>query len=146
MAPNPDGPRVNTRWRDNFLAELAVTSDATLAADNAGVDLGQVRQTLQREPGFLAGWDAAKRMGYAFLEMEVLRRLRSGDLQAADGSKYSIADAIRFLSSGPGAQAEARADASDVNSAAVRASIDRKVDEIRKRVARENAARSTHAG
>lgn len=57
MESDRDGPRVNTRWKDNFLAELALTSDPLLAAENSGADLRKIHLLLQKEPSFLAKWE-----------------------------------------------------------------------------------------
>ena len=71
--------------------------------------------------------------------MEVLRRLRDGDLQTSSKEKYDFANAIRLLAAHRDNAARAQAEQRNVSAAEVRASIDRKVEAIRKHVREEKA-------
>lgn len=144
MTSGTTGRRVNTRWRERFLAKLACGSDVASAAEEAEIEVETVYRALAHEPAFLRGWRAAIDAGYACVEMELLRRLRSGDLQSLDGSKYDVANAVRLLVAYRNSALGGSQSAGEVSPADVRAAIDRKVDEIRRRVAQQ-AARAPDA-
>lgn len=74
--------------------------------------------------------------GYAHLEMEVLHRLREGASKPKDDEKFDFANAIRLLIAHRNAAADAPGRERDVSAAEVRASIDRKIEEIRRRLAK----------
>ncbi len=69
--------------------------------------------------------------------MEVLRRLREGDMSTHDDSRYDFANAIRLLGAHRDNAARAQADQHNVSAADVRASINRKVEAIRLRLEHE---------
>ena len=71
--------------------------------------------------------------------MEVLQRLREGRQKTEDGEKYDFANAIRLLAAHRETAARAQAEQRNVSAAEVRASIDRKVEEIRLRIMAEKA-------
>ena len=75
------------------------------------------------------------------LELELLRRLREGDMQGENSDKYDFANAIRLLAAHRDNAARAQAEHRNVSAAEVRASIDRKVEAIRQQV-REERERS----
>ncbi len=133
------GRRINTRWREHFLAELAQTSNVTRSAEEAGITPSHAYKTRTNEPDFAQRWTEALWEGYAHLEMEVLQRLREGDQKTPDGEKYDFANAIRLLAAHRETAARAQAQQRNVSAAEVRASIDRKVEEIRLRVMAEKA-------
>lgn len=133
------GRRINTRWRDQFLETLAQTSNVTKSAVEAGVDPSRAYRARTNEPDFARRWLSALWEGYTHLEMEVLRRLREGELKTDDGEKYDFANAIRLLSAHRDNAARAQAEQRNVSAHEVRASIDRKVDEIRLKVMAEKA-------
>jgi hypothetical protein len=127
-------------WRKQFLETLATTSNVATAAERARVTLGRAHQTRRDEPEFARAWQAAIADGYLNLEMEVIRRLREGDLTTAEGDKFDFANAIRLLATQRDTTARGSAQVRDVSAAEVRASIDRKIADIRRRIAREKAA------
>ncbi len=90
-------PRNNTRWREVFLEKLAETSNVTASAEWANVTTAQVYASRRGEPEFARNWMAALCEGYDNLEMEVLRRLRTGDSKDADGHKFDFGAALRVL-------------------------------------------------
>lgn len=131
------GRQVNTRWRDHFLEALAQSSNVTNAAQMAGVDTSKAYRARTNEPEFARRWMAALAVGYEHLEMEVLRRLREGQIQTENGDKFDFGSAIRLLSSHRENAAQSKAANRNVSAAEIRASIDRKVEEIRLRALNE---------
>ena len=127
-------------WRTRFLDHLAESSNVTRSAEHAGIDLSRVYRLRRAQPDFARAWQDALAEGYAHLEMEVLRRLREGDCKTADGEKFDFANAIRLLAAHRDAAASTQSRARDVSADEVRASIDRKIEEIRRRIAREKQA------
>ncbi|NNC52474.1 MAG: hypothetical protein HKO08_05475 [Erythrobacter sp.] len=134
------GKAINTRWREAFLEALAQTSNVTKAAKLAGVESSQAYRERREKPTFYEKWQQALCEGYDHLELEVLRRLREGDFLTTDGNKYDFASALRVLAAHRDSVARTRAQRGNASVAEIRASIDRKVEEIRQRVvARERA-------
>ena len=132
----------NTDRFDKFLASLAESSNVTRSADEAGLTTSAVYRKRRHDPAFARQWLAALYEGYLHLEMDVLRRLRQGDMQGENADKYDFANAIRLLSAHRENAARATAQQRNVTAAAVRASIDRKVEEIREQVRREKGRES----
>jgi len=129
------GPQPAPRnWRALFLEHLAETSNVTRSARHAGIAPGKAYHARRIEPEFARQWQAALADGYAHLEMELLRRLREGDFKTADNERYDIANAIRLLASRRECHAAPGNRAPDVSAADVRASIDRKIADIRRRM------------
>jgi hypothetical protein len=130
-------------WRRQFLEALAVTSNLGAAAAAAKIDLPRAYQTRREDADFARAWQAAVADGYLNLELEVIRRLREGDLKTEKGDKFDFANAIRLIAAQRGRDSETQV--RNVSVAEVRASIDRKIEEVQRRVAREAAARSKTA-
>lgn len=124
-------PQLNRHWRGLFLGLLAETSNVSEAARRAGINPRRAYKVRREEPEFARQWLAALWEGYSHLEMEVLRRLREGDMNARDDTRYDFANAIRLLGAHRESAARAQADQRNVSAAEVRASIDRKVEAIR---------------
>ena len=80
---------------------------------------------------FASDWRAALFEGYTNLEMEVLGYLRD----PAPAHKMDVTAALRLLAAHKETIAQERATRANVSAAEVRASIERKVDELRKKVA-----------
>lgn len=116
-------------WRNAFLTKLAETSHVRSACEHAKVGPTTVYDLRRRDAGFAAGWMEALAEGYDNLEMELLHRLRSGDPQ--DDAKFNHAVAFRMLQQHRDNVIREKARRSNVDAAAVRASIDRKVAEMR---------------
>lgn len=127
-------------WRKLFLETLSATSNVARAAAAANVGIERAYQARRDEPEFARAWQAAINDGYLNLEMEVIRRLREGDLTASNGDKFDFANAIRLLAAQRDSSARGNNQVRDVSPAEVRASIDRKIEDIRRRIARQKAA------
>ena len=138
--------RTSAHWRKKFLEMLAQTSNVKKSARAAGVEPSTAYRARSSEADFARSWANALWEGYEHLEIEVLRRLREGDLLTGDGGKYDFANAIRLLTAHRENAARARAAQRNVSAAEVRASIDRKVDEIRLKVMNEKAASARKDG
>ncbi len=130
------GQSANRRWRARFIEHLAISSNVTRSAEQAGISLSRAYRVRRAEPDFAREWRAALADGYLHLEMEVVRRLREGDFKAADGQKFDFANAIRLLAAHRDAAVIGQARERDVSAAEVRASIDRKIEEIRHRMSK----------
>jgi hypothetical protein len=138
--------RPGRHWRKHFLEALAATSNIERAAAAARVTVARAQQTRRTDPDFAQAWQAAVADSYLNLELEVIRRLREGDLMTANGDKFDFANAIRLLAAHrDGAARGQQSQVRDVSAAEVRASIDRKIEDIRRRVARQKAARGGDA-
>lgn len=123
-------------WRTRFLDHLAESSNVTRSAEHAGIDVSRVYRLRRAQPDFAHQWAVALTEGYAHLEMEVLRRLREGDFKTGDGEKFDFANAIRLLAAHRDTAASGQSGERDVSAEDVRASIDRKIEEIRRRMAK----------
>ena len=123
--------------RKRFLETLSATSNVARAAEAAKVAPDRAYQARRDDPEFLRARQATIADGYLNLEMEVIRRLREGDLTTANGDKFDFANAIRLLATQRDTSARGANQIRDVSAAEVRASIDRKIEDIRRRVARQ---------
>jgi hypothetical protein len=133
-------------WMRPFLAALAETSNVARAAKAAGVATSTVYDVRRKSRDFRARWQSALCEGYDNLEMELLGRLREGEIKRA-GAKTGVrtfdnATAFRQLAVHREAVDKERAGRANVSTADVRASIERKVAALKARVlAREEAER-----
>lgn len=127
-------------WRTRFLDHLAESSNVTRSAEHAGIDVSRGYRLRRAQPDFARQWQVALTEGYSHLEMEVLHRLREGDFKTGDGKKFDFANAIRLLAAHRDTAANSQSKARDVSADEVRASIDRKIEEIRRRIAKEKQA------
>lgn len=141
--PHPPGAgckahdRVHPRWRGLFIAHLEQSSSVARSAERAGVSKARAYRARKNEPGFASAWALALERGYEDLEMELLRRLREGDLLAQKGAKYEFAAAIRLLALHRDDTARSHTGRREVTAAEIRASIDRKIADIRQRIAED---------
>jgi hypothetical protein len=141
-----DGGVPSRYWRRRFIETLTATSNLQRAAEAAKVPLVRAYEIRRSDIEFARAWQAAIADGYVTLELEVIRRLREGDLKTGSGDKFDFANAIRLIAAhrdgtGRAAQTETR----NVSVAEVRASIDRKIEEVQRRVARQKAAQGSAA-
>lgn len=127
-------PPAKRHWRNRFLERLAETSSVAAAAAHAGVSVARACRTRREEPDFARQWLGALAEGYLHLEMEVLRRLRQGDFKASETERYDFANAIRLLVAHRDMAAGPQSRIREVSAAEVRASIDRKIEDIRRRL------------
>jgi len=135
-----EGTTPGQHWQKRFLDTLSATSNLERAASTAGVSIAEACQARRDEPDFARAWQAALADGYLGLEMEVIRRLREGDAKTGDGEKFDFANAIRLLVAHRDGAGRGASQVRNVSAAEVRASIDRKIEDIRRRIAREKAA------
>lgn len=134
-----EADHVNKQWRATFLDHLAESSNVTASAAVAGINPSRAYKVRREDPDFARQWMVALAEGYLHLELEVLRRLREGDSTTANDGKFDFANAIRLLNAHRDNAARGASEARDVTPAEVRASIDRKIEDIRKRIARQKA-------
>ena len=119
------------QWKRVFLDALAETSNVTGSARQAGIPPRDAYRTRRSCEEFAADWRAALFEGYANLEMEVLGYLRDPE----PNRKMDVTAALRLLAAHKDTIAGERAARANVSAAEVRASIERKVDELRQKVA-----------
>ena len=126
------------KWVPSFLAELANTSNVAAAARKAKVDPSTVYERRRKDAEFACEWQVALCEGYDNLEMETLFRLRSGEIKGSTAKRgvrqYDNALALRLLQAHRDSTARTRALRDNVSAEEIRASLDRKVAEIRERV------------
>lgn len=122
------------RWRARFIDYLAISSNVSRSAEHAGIDASRAYRLRRADPDFARQWQVALAEGYSHLEMEVLRRLREGDFKTGDGEKFDFANAIRLLAAHRDSAANGQSRERDVSAEEVRASIDSKIEEIRRRM------------
>ena len=135
-------PRILSDWRDTFLAALAQTSNVASAARTAGIDVSTVYKARRSEPEFNRSWQVALAEGYDNLEMDLLHRLRIGELDGGKAKarrKYDNAIAFRLLTAHREAVGKQRALRADEDEDAILASIDAKLEAMRQR---DRAARA----
>lgn len=137
-------------WMNPFLAALAETSNVTRAANRAGVSTATAYDLRRRNREFARGWNAALCEGYDNLEMELLGRLRDGEIKRAAGAKTGVrtfdnATAFRLLTVHRELVSREKAQRANVSAAEIRASIERKVAALKAQVlAREETETESH--
>lgn len=127
----------SAKRRSAFLANLAESSNVLKSAEKAEVCVSQAYRARREDPEFARQWFDALSEGYTHLEMEILRRLRDGDQKGEDSEKYDFSNAIRMLNAHRDNVQKAQTEQRSVSAAEIRASIDRKIEQIRKKVIAE---------
>jgi hypothetical protein len=122
-------------WRTTFLGALAETSNVKASAELADISQSWVYKTRREDQEFARQWLEALCEGYDNLEMDLVHRLRNGEIRDADGRKFDNAAAIRLLALHKADVARARALRDDLTEQAVLASIDAMLDAMRERTA-----------
>lgn len=125
-------------WSPVFLAELAATSNVRAAARKAGIHAATAYDARRADAEFNRKWQDALCEGYDHLEMELLHRLRSGEIKPAKDVKrgtrqFDNATAFRLLAAHRESAAQHRAILENEDADAVLASIDAKLDRMRER-------------
>ena len=124
-------------WRDLFLAELAVTSNVSAAARKVGVETSKVYKARRSEPEFYRNWQEALAEGYDNLEMDLLRRLRTGEMTGGGPTKsrrkYDNAIAFRLLAAHRETVGRQKALRANEDEDAIIASINAKLSRMRDR-------------
>lgn len=135
------------KWAKPFLAELAVTSNVSAAARKAKVASTTVYDARRASAEFNRKWLQALCEGYDHLELELLLRLRTGELKPAAGAKrgtrsFDNGTALRLLIAHRQSAARQRAIRDDQDSETILASINAKLEKMRERrlAAEEEAA------
>ena len=131
------GSRAPKGWQDVFLGELAQSSNVSGAARKAGVDSSTVYKARRTEPDFYRAWQEALAEGYDNLEMDLLRRLRIGEMTGGGPTKsrrkYDNAIAFRLLSAHREAVGRQKAMRANEDEDAIIASINEKLETMRQR-------------
>ena len=139
-APAGDrGKRGFARWSKVFLSELAATSNVTASARKAGISKGSAYDARRIKAEFNREWQRALCEGYDHLEMELLRRLRDGEVKPATGTKrnvrtYDNANALRLLGAHRDTAARHRSTRSHEDAEAIVLSINAKLERMRQRL------------
>lgn len=146
----PGRPVETPHWTATFLAALADTSNVAAAARKAQIDVSTAYHRRRQDHEFNRNWQVALCEGYDNLEMELLYRLRTGELKPPAGAKrasrsFDNATAFRLLAAHRESAARERARRDHVSAEEIRASIDRKVEELRRRVMDAKAQREAAA-
>lgn len=126
------------RWSKAFLGELAATSNVSAAARKAGIATGTAYELRRLNPEFNRAWQEALSEGYDHLEMELLQRLRSGEVKPASGAKRGVrafdnATAFRLLAAHREAAGRQRAIRTHEDTEAIIQSINAKLETMRQR-------------
>ena len=148
-APARPARKPFARWAKVFLSELAATSNISAAARKAGITTATAYDQRRHDAEFNRAWQRALCEGYDHLEMELLRRLRDGEIKPAAGAKkgtrtFDNATALRLLAAHREAAARQRAIHSNQDSEAIIQSINAKLEVMRQR--RLAAAATPEAG
>jgi len=135
--PNPARPDYR-KWSKPFLNALSATSNVTAAAKAAGVSTTTVYEVRRSNPEFSRQWQEALCEGYELLEMELLRRMREGEVKPATGAKRGVrtfdnAIAMRLLAAHQEAVSRQRGIRDNRDSAEIIRSINAKLDQMRER-------------
>jgi len=147
----PKTPRPRTvapDWKRPFLAALAETSNVARAAKLAEISTSTVYETRRKNRAFAKAWQAALAEGYDNLEMELLFRLREGEIKRAAGAKVGVrtfdnATAYRLLMVHREAVAREKAGQANVSAADIRASIEKRMAALRERVLARSEAETS---
>ena len=126
------------QWSPVFLSELAATSNVRAAARKAGIHTATAYEARRVDAEFNRKWQDALCEGYDHLEMELLHRLRSGEVKPAKDIKrgtrqFDNATAFRLLAAHRESAAQHRAVLENEDADEILASIDAKLDRMRER-------------
>lgn len=126
------------KWAKPFLAALAATSNVSAAARKAKAPISTVYDTRRHNADFNRAWQLALCEGYDHLEMELLYRLRTGEIKRATGAKMGVrtfenAVALRQLAAHKDSVTRQRAIHDNQTAAEIAASINAKLDLMRTR-------------
>ena len=135
------------RRKLKFLKELAISSHVANSAAAANVAVSTVYLWRERDPEFFRAWMRSLAAGYELLEMDMLERARNGVEKPVfhDGKEIST---VRHYNDGIGVKllmahrqmvALTRAMENDISPEEVRASLDRKLADMRARLLKQEA-------
>jgi len=148
--PKTAQPCATPDWKRPFLAALAETSNVARAAKAADISTGTVYETRRKNRAFAKAWQSALAEGYDNLEMELLFRLREGEIKRAAGARAGVptfdnATAYRLLMVHREAVSRERAGRANVSATEVRASIEKRMEALRERVIARREGMHTEA-
>jgi hypothetical protein len=134
--------RVRSALEPAFLAELAATCNVAAAARKAGMTTTLAYDARRNNAAFARKWQAALCEGYDNLELELLHRLRSGELKPTPARKTAVrsfdnANALRLLAAHREAAARQRAIRDNDDAAAVLEGLNAKLERMRERAGRQ---------
>jgi hypothetical protein len=123
-------------WSNTFLAHLASTSNVTASAKQAGIDTFTAYEARRDNVEFRQAWFDALCEGYEHLEMDLLLRLRSGEIKPAAGAKKGVrifdnSMAVRQLAMHRETVAKIRAQHGNESEAQILAELDTKLERMR---------------
>ncbi|AKM08112.1 hypothetical protein [Pelagerythrobacter marensis] len=127
-------------WRKPFLAELARTSNVAASARAAGIEASAAYKARRSDPAFAHHWFEALCEGYDNLELDMLCRLREGELAGATTPagkarrKYDNATAFRLLAAHRASVQRERGRNDYAYEDELLASINAKLEKMRQRV------------
>lgn len=130
-------------WMHRFLAALSETSNVSGAARRAGVDTSTVYKARREDAAFNRQWQVALAEGYDNLEMDLLHRLRIGQLEdgkAQARRKYDNAIALRLLTAHREAVGRQRGVRANEDEEAIIRSLNDKLEKMRERQAATHPA------
>ncbi len=127
---------------EQFLEELAHTSNVAAAAAVAEISVGQVYRLRRNDPDFARRWYAALTEGYDNLEMEMLQHLRAGENPpgGTEKRKFDTATALRCLTAHRETVAREKGRRTLADEVATIAAINAKIDALRAHAQASDAA------
>src|SRR6218665_394959 len=125
-------------WAKAFLSELAATSNVSAAARKAKIATATAYDARRSNAEFNRRWQQSLCEGYEHLEMELLHRLRSGEVKPASsarrgGRQFENATAFRLLAAHRDSAARQKAIRGNEDAATIVLSINAKLDLMRER-------------
>lgn len=143
-APAGESAASQRQWRKVFLAELAATSNVAASARKAGISASRAYEVRRQNAEFHREWQEALCEGYDHLEMNLLHRLREGEIRPAAGARrgtrvFDNTTALRLLALHRDSVTRQRAVQDNRNSEAILAAIDARIDRIRQRKIKEQS-------
>jgi molybdenum-dependent DNA-binding transcriptional regulator ModE len=151
VAPQSSAPKpAFAKWSKAFLSELAATSNVTAAAKKAGVSTTTAYDARRTDAEFNRKWQHALCEGYDYLEIEMLQRLRTGEVKPPTGAKrgtrsFDNATAFRLLSAHRESAARQRAIRDNQDADTILVSINAKLERMRQRTLSQAPDESTGA-
>ena len=141
------GKPIFAKWSKAFLSELAATSNVSASARKAGITTTTAYDARRNLPEFNRQWQQALCEGYDHLEMELLHRLRSGEVKPATGAKrgaraFDNGTAYRQLAAHRDSAARQRAIRDNQDADAIIISINTKLEGMRQRMLATAARKS----
>jgi len=126
------------RWSKAFLAALADTSNVSAAARAAGIATSTAYEARRTNADFYRKWQQALCEGYDNLELDLLHRLRTGEIKPATGARRGVrqfdnATAFRLLIAHRDSAARARAVRDNEDTEAIVLAINAKLEKMRQR-------------